>query len=197
VASGNNVECSGEIAKRTVPILLQPSTPHPEARQDFLHPNLRAYVRSARPRILAVLLGMVENWLAEGRPPHENRLGGFESWSETIGGILHANCLNRWRTNEEEWRKTADPVGQEWETFVEAWWERFGPMPVSVRELMQVADDVDCFQAALNRMTERGRRTAFGTLLRRRVDTPIGEVVIRRHGYGTHSAYLLERKRRD
>jgi hypothetical protein len=196
VASGNNTECNGEIAKRTVPIQLQPLVPNPEARRDFLHPNLRAHVRRARRRILAVLLGMIENWLAQGRPLHEDRLGGFEAWSETIGGILHANCFNRWRTNETDWRKSANPVGQEWEVFVEAWWERYGDNSVAASDLMQLADEAGCFQTVLNRRTERGRTTAFGTLLRRRVDTPIGEVLIRREGCGTHSTYYLKRRRR-
>ncbi|HPD16232.1 MAG TPA: bifunctional DNA primase/polymerase [Planctomycetota bacterium] len=197
VASGNNTECSGEIAKRTVPIQLQPNTPNPEARQDFLYPNLRAHIRSSRARIFAVLLGMIENWLEKGRPLHKNRLGGFEAWSETIGGILHANCFNRWRTNEAEWRKSANPTAQEWETFVAAWWEKFGPVPVSVAELMRVADDEECFPDALSRRTERGRQVAFGTLLRQRVNTPIAQVTIRREGCGTHSAYFLERRHRE
>ncbi len=132
VGSGNNTECSAEIAKRTVPILLQPRTPHPESRKNFLHPDLRAHVKRSRRRILSVLLGMIENWLEQGRRPHPNRFGGFEIWSETIGGILHTNCFNRWRRNEEEWRRAADPVGQEWETFVAAWWGRFGKESVAV-----------------------------------------------------------------
>jgi len=194
VGSGNNTECSAEIAKRTVPILLQPRTPHPEARKNFLHPDLRSHVKRSRRRILSVLLGMIENWLEQGHHPHPNRFGGFETWSETIGGILHTNCFNRWRTNEDEWRQSADPIGQEWETFVAAWWERHGKNLMTVAELMEISEDCGCFQQALNRRSERGRRVAFGTLLRRRVDTPVGEAVIRRHGFGTHSAYFLERR---
>ncbi len=192
VGSGNNTECSGEIAKRTVPIQLQPRTAHPEARRDFLHPNLRLHVKQSRRRILSILLGMVENWIAKGRDPHKNRFGGFESWSETIGGILHANCFNKWRTNESEWRKSANPVGQEWEAFVTAWTARFGHAHANVADLMCLADDVGCFQGAMSRQTERGRLTAFGTLLRRRIDTPVGTMLIRRYGCGTHSSYFLE-----
>ena len=192
VGSGNNTECSGEIAKRTVPIQLQPRTAHPEARKDFLHPNLRAHVKQSRQRILSVLLGMIENWLAQGRPLHQNRFGGFETWSETVGGILHVNCFNKWRSNESEWRKSANPVGQEWEAFVKVWATRHGSTPVAVTDLMCMANDVGCFQDALNRRTERGRLTAFGALLRRRSDTPVGNTLIRRYGCGTHSSYYLE-----
>jgi hypothetical protein len=192
VGSGNNTECSGEIAKRTVPIQLQPRTAHPESRRDFLHPNLRAHVKESRRRILSILLGMVENWLAQGRPLHQNRFGGFETWSETIGGILHVNCFNKWRTNESEWRKSADPVGQEWEAFVAEWSKRHGSGHVSVSELMDMANDTGCFQAVLSRKTDRGRQVAFGSLLRRRADRPVGNKLIRRHGCGTHSSYYLE-----
>jgi hypothetical protein len=195
VGSGNNTECSGEIAKRTVPIQLQPRTAHPEARRDFAHPNLRAHVKQSRRRILSVLLGMIENWLAQGRPLHKNRFGGFETWSETIGGILHANCFNKWRSNEEEWRKSADPVGQEWEAFVSAWWKKFGKEPTAIADLMQMADELGCFQAAMSRKTERGRQVAFGSLLRRRIGMPVGSTLIRRQGYGTHSNYYLEGQR--
>jgi len=192
VGSGNNTECSGEIAKRTVPIQLQPRTAHPEARKDFLHPNLRAHVKQSRRRILSVLLGMIENWLTQGRKPHKNRFGGFETWSETIGGILHTNCFNKWRTNEEEWRKSANPAGQEWEAFVQTWWARHSTAPVSVSELMGMADEMGVFQGAMSHKTTRGRTTSFGTLLRRRTGTPIGSILIRREGCGTHSSYYLE-----
>ena len=66
-------------------------------------------------------MGLVANWLAAGRPRHVDRLGGFEQWSETVGGILQVNGLRAWRTNEGEWRKVANPHGAEMETFVEIW----------------------------------------------------------------------------
>ena len=192
VGSGNNTECSGEIAKRTVPIQLQPRTAHPEARRDFAHPNLRAHVKQSRRRILSVLLGMIENWLNQGRPLHKNRFGGFETWSETIGGILHANCFNKWRTNEEEWRKSANPAGQEWEAFVQAWWEKFERQPVAVADLLEFADAEDYAPGRINSRTPKGRLTSFGMILRRKSGMPIGRWIIRRTGLGNHALYFLE-----
>jgi len=192
VGSGNNTECSGEIAKRTVPIQLQPRTAHPETRRDFLHPNLRAHVKESRRRILSILLGMIENWLAQGRPLHQNRFGGFETWSETIGGILHVNCFNKWRTNEEEWRKSANPVAQEWEAFVQAWWEKFEREPIAVTALLEFADAEDYALARINSRTPKGRLTSFGMVLRRKSGMPIGRWIIRRTGLGNHARYNLE-----
>ena len=192
VGSGNNTECSGEIAKRAVPIQLQPLTAHPELRRDFRHPNIGAYVKRARCRVLGALLGMVENWLARGRPLNEDRLGGFELWSETVGGILAVNGFDRWRTNEMTWRRAADPMGQEWESLVTAWWSRFGKQPLQVAELLRFADVEDCLQSALNQRTPKGRHIAFGRLLRRKVGTPVARWVIRREEVGNHSRYYLE-----
>ncbi len=86
VGSGNNVQASGEIAKRIVPIMIEPASANPEARTDFQHPDIRAHVRRRRRTVLECLLGLVENWLAAGRPTCTDRLGGFESWSEAVGG---------------------------------------------------------------------------------------------------------------
>jgi len=95
VGTGNNVAASGEIAKRIVPILIEPTSAHPEARADFQHPDLRAYVRQRRRTVLECLLGLVENWLAAGRPRHPRRLGGFESWSERPSAASYRSTASR------------------------------------------------------------------------------------------------------
>jgi Bifunctional DNA primase/polymerase, N-terminal len=79
IASGNNVRMSSELAKRSVPIVLQPCDDAPERRSDFRHRDLRAYVREKRRTVLECLLGMIANWEETGQPAGEVRLGGFES----------------------------------------------------------------------------------------------------------------------
>jgi DNA polymerase-1 len=81
VATGNNVRATGEIAKRIVPIVLQPKTDEPERRDDFVYEDLPRHVRESRRVVLEVLLGMVEAWIAAGRPRGSVRLGGFEQWA--------------------------------------------------------------------------------------------------------------------
>ena len=139
VGTGNNIQVSGEIAKRIVPILIEPTSADPESRTDFQHPDIRAYVRQQRRLVLECLLGLVENWLAAGRPKCTNRLGGFESWSETIGGILQVNALRKWRTNEKEWRKQVDIKGAEMNAFVNAWYGEFGLSERTPKELQELA----------------------------------------------------------
>ncbi|MFN3684839.1 MAG: hypothetical protein ACK41F_13040 [Fimbriimonadaceae bacterium] len=145
VGTGNNVLASGEIAKRFVPIMIEPSSAKPEARTDFQHPDIRAYVRQQRRTVLQCLLGMVENWLAAGKPKGNNRLGGFGNWSEVVGGILRVSDLREWRANGDVWRKVANPGGAELESLVQAWHGAFGSLLVTLRELRELAERAELF----------------------------------------------------
>ncbi|MFW6061189.1 MAG: bifunctional DNA primase/polymerase [Planctomycetota bacterium] len=192
VGTGNNVAASGEIAKRIVPILIEPTSARPEARSDFQHPDLRGYVRSRRKQVLACLLGMVQNWLDAGRPKHPNRLGGFESWSETVGGILQVNGLHEWRTNEGDWRQIANPEGVEMKAFVEAWHERYGLGETLPKELRELAEREELFDAIFAKRTPHAVNVAFGRMLRRYTDTPVSQWFIRRLSSGNASKFRLE-----
>jgi hypothetical protein len=193
IGTGNNVQASGEIAKRVVPIMIEPTTANPEARTDFQHPDIRAYARQQRRVVLECLLGLVENWLAADRPLHANRLGGFESWSETIGGILQVNGLRKWRTNEGEWRKQANPHGSEWESFVAAWHATFALEEVTVKDLLALAGRIEIFPFVLAKATPQAQGAAFGKMLQRHVDAPISQWYIRRNvSESGHSVYLLQ-----
>ncbi len=191
VGTGNNIQGSGEVSKRIVPIMLEPTSAEPERRTDFQHPDLRAYVREHRRTVLECLLGLIENWLAAGRPRCANRLGGFESWSETIGGILQVNALRKWRTNEAEWRRQADPRGQEMETFVELWHEAHGHAEIAATDLMSVAEENNLFAFVFSKRSPQARGAMFGKMLRRHVDAPIGQWFIRQRK-SRHALYRLE-----
>ena len=192
VGTGNNVQASGEVAKRIVPVMIEPTSAHPETRSDFQHPNIRAYARERRRVVLECLLGLVENWIAAGRPAHTNRLGGFENWSEIVGGILKVNALTKWRTNEEGWRKQADPRGAEMEAFVEAWYEKFKDGEASPQELRGLAEGKQLFGHIFARRTPQAVGSAFGRMLSRHVDQPVDKWFIRRTGATTHATYFLQ-----
>jgi len=192
VATGNNVAASGEIAKRIVPIMIEPTSAHPETRKDFQHANLRSYVRSRRRTVLECLLGLVENWLAAGRPKHPNRFGGFENWSETVGGILKVNGFRAWRTNEADWRRQADPQGAEMQAFVEAWHEAYGLSEVEPKELRELAERNELFGYIFAKRSAQAINVAFGRMLRRHGDMPVGGWFIRRSSCGNASKYRLE-----
>ncbi len=192
VATGNNTRCSGEIAKRTIPILLQPTTDSPETRTDFRHPDVVAHVREARPAVLGALLGMVENWKRD-RHVDDRTMGGFEQWSRVVGGILYANGLAKWRSNCAAWVRHADPDGEDLRAFVAAWADRWIDERRAARDLLPLAEELGVFPWVHKAKNDSGKLVSFAkTVLRRHENRPVGQWVIRASGSGSMSLYYLE-----
>jgi len=77
------------------------------------------------------------------------------------------------------------------ELFVELWHEAHGPAEVTATDLMRVAEENNLFAYVFSRNTTQARGAAFGKLLRRHVDAPIGEWFIRQRK-GRQALYRLE-----
>lgn len=188
VGTGNNVECSTEIAKRCVPIRLQPNTPNPERRANFHYPNLWDHVRGSRRSLLACLLGMVENWNEKGRPKSKIRLGGFESWSEAVGGILDVNGLHEWMKNVNDWLHQADSDSAEMNQFVALWAENLGSHWVTTDQILRCIEGSEVFEWIFVR---KDPKRMIGRILRNYVGAPIGEHFISKRVTGTGKEYSL------
>jgi hypothetical protein len=194
LATGNNVKSTGEIAKRCVPIILQPQTDAPERRTDFVHPDLDGYVRRQRRAALACLIGAVELWKRAGQPAGDIPMGGFEHWARTVGGVLKVLGYDQWLGNVRRWVRDADPRGEDLRLLVDAWYREYQSHPVTTQALHRIAEDTELFTDVLKAPSERGRLTAFAMrVLARNVDTPVGGWIIRRQGSGSSNRYYLER----
>lgn len=195
VGTGNNIRATGEIARRIIPIILQPATDEPQMRSDFIYPDLHAHVRTVRRTVLETLLGMVDAWLAAGRPRGNVTLGSFETWAATVGGILQMHGFDQWGSNLRAWQRAADPDGEDRRTFEAVWWETFGPKNATPTELMHLANQAQVFQHVLARGgSERALVTSFSQrILSRLVNAPIGESVVRVVPSGSMKTYRLER----
>lgn len=173
VGTGNNVHATGEIAKRIVPVRLMPSTGSPETRTDFRHPDLLGYVSSARQRVLAALLGLVEHWRVSGRPTHGAGFGGFERWTAVVGGVLQAAGYAEWLTNLKDWRGDVNDSGNEDGEFVLLWSRIHGTDWVEAAKLYELARDNDLYGRLDRHPTDRAKRTAFGRTVLSRLDRVI------------------------
>jgi len=195
VGTGNHVRASGEIAKRSVPIQLHPSTDAPEDRDDFRHADLPNYVAAVRGKVLGCLVGMVLNWLDAGQPAAEGvvPLGGFEAWSRAIGGILHLHDFRGWRTNEPGWRRAADPEGDDLRALVEAWWAMHGETPVSAGTVADLAKRGGLFGEVFAGKSEDGGLRSFARrVLRTYEGRPVAGKTIHRGKWGNNSTYHLK-----
>ena len=87
--TGNNTTVEDDLARRTVPIRLEVMEEHPEDRRGFTHPNLLAWVRSNRPRLLEAAFTILVAYCQAGRPTQNlTPFGSFSDWSELIRGAL-------------------------------------------------------------------------------------------------------------
>ncbi|MFZ1936270.1 MAG: hypothetical protein WCB27_13260 [Thermoguttaceae bacterium] len=163
VASGNNPSVSNEIGRRSIRIRLDAKTDQPWLRQGFRIPNLRAWVKENRGRLIWAALTMIRAWLVAGRPAGPKTLGMFEQWAETIGGILDAVGIPGFLANLDDFYQESDAEGAAWRSFVLTWWETFGDLEVKVSELWQQIKDDTALPIAGD--TDQAQKIKLGKLL--------------------------------
>ncbi len=85
MATGNNIAIAGDTSRRVLISRLESPLENPEERQQFRHPNLLAWVRQNRPRLVVAALTVLRGWIVAGRPQMECAVwGSFEAWSAII-----------------------------------------------------------------------------------------------------------------
>lgn len=173
VCTANNPVLSTEIARRSIRIRIDPVDERPWQRNQFKHPDLAAWAMDHRAELIWAVLIMVNEWLALGKPLSQcKRLGSFERWSDTIGGILGAAGITGFLDNQNLLYEAADLEGATFKIFVEEWWDEFQDTKVSVSELYPVADRLDSFE--LQGQNEQSRRIFLGKEIVRHRDRVFG-----------------------
>lgn len=96
LASGNNVPLRGAIERRILMPRLEPDVERPEDRTGFRHPDLLAWVRENRGRLVAAALTVLRAYIFAGMPDMGcASLGSFEHWSKVIpGAIVYAGGVD-------------------------------------------------------------------------------------------------------
>ena len=167
VLTGNNVQTSGEIARRIVPIRLEADCECPEDRTGFRHPDLLRYVREKRLELLSAALRMVGAWFAAGRPGPSAEVpdfGSYEQWRRTIGGILQHAGVTGFLGNLGERKDDLAEDRQAWRGFVQAWYDTYQSNFVSAGALLPLAEPYGLVPDAA---TDAGRQRRFGHVLTR------------------------------
>ena len=193
VMSGNNVSATGELVKRTVPVVLQPRDDRPHLRTDFVHPDCFAYARERRRAVLEALLGLVEQWKAAGRPTCDVAMGGYERWIEAVGGCLRHAGAAHWMTNYTKWVTQADDAQVDAEVLVREWAKEFGTRVVTATQLFPILERTGAFRWVLSRPSHAGQIVAFGRrVLKSLVNRPVQGWIVRMTESGSSATYRLE-----
>jgi hypothetical protein len=89
VVTGNNMSLGGDLARRTITVMIDPDMANPETRTDFAIKDLPRWVAEHRNVILWSLLVLIRSWVAAGRPaPPRAQSDSFAAWETAVGGIL-------------------------------------------------------------------------------------------------------------
>jgi hypothetical protein len=121
LATGNNLQYVGDLARRVVPIALDPKMEKPEERTGFRYPDLLAHVAQERPRLVSAALTILKAYFVDGCPSQGlSAYGSFQPWSDLIRSALV------WTGEEDpcEGRKTIeaqDPGHEALAGLLEAW----------------------------------------------------------------------------
>jgi len=119
-ATGNNVQLGADTSRRTCHIRLESPEEKPELKGGFRHPNLRAYARKMRWKILSAGLTILRGWHVAGRPTHNlPNWGSFEGWSGVVREAVVFAGLEDPGLTREELQRTADRDAASMETLIE------------------------------------------------------------------------------
>ena len=142
IVTGNNLEFSREIARRTVCIRLDARAAAPHLRTGFRHDPLRGWIRRNRGDLIRSVLILIQHWLAQGSPRFTTRrLGSYESYGEVVGGVLEAAGIQDFLANARA-VLARDGEAIAWRRFAEVWWSRHHSQPVEVGTLFSLAEEV-------------------------------------------------------
>jgi hypothetical protein len=180
LASGNNTRLSRELIRRTLWCRLDAKVDAPWERKEFRHPNLITWAKAQRGPLVAAALTLVQAWLAAGRPLGQQMLGMFESWAETMGGILDVAGVPGLLSNARQFRTTHADKLSEWRAFVMCWWQAYGEQTVGVQELFRLATEQSLLDSVLGDKGEKSQRTRLGLAMGKATDRVFGEYRIER-----------------
>lgn len=80
--TGNNLCLTGDLARRIIPIRIDPGTDTPFARQFDLDPV--EYVLDHRNDLVCAALLLIRGWLSSGAPRAAGRMASFEAWDDLV-----------------------------------------------------------------------------------------------------------------
>jgi hypothetical protein len=141
IVTGNNVQLRGDLGERVFRSAMDAETSRPGQRTNFRYrgeAKLLARVDAQRPHLVWALLTLARSWVAAGRPVPKDlfTFGGYEEWTETIGGILAHAGIDGFLSGMGALHDEADTESVEWERFLRIWRDEFGGAAVKTGDVV-------------------------------------------------------------
>lgn len=139
LAAGNQPRVEGDMMRRVYWIRLRPTHASPKDRpsSDFRHPDLRAWTKENRNRLLSAALTIISAWCKAGKPSERpsQTMGSFEAWCETLASILAFCEQDGFLENTKEQRLDASPDDQAWTAHMAFLRREFGEAPFTCSQV--------------------------------------------------------------
>lgn len=153
IITGNNIKLGGDMPRRCYLSRMDAREARPWMRDPkaFKYQRLIEWVKKNRSELLAAILTMARSWIAAGKPIPKGLppLGGFEDWTDTIGGILTHAGFTDFLGNLEFMYQKADVETPQWEGFFTAWQEKFGGEAVTTSQVVESINEHGVLAEAL------------------------------------------------
>jgi hypothetical protein len=177
--SGVNLEFSPGLMRRRVRIRIDPKMADPWKRGGWHHEDIIGWTHLNRGEICARVYTMVRAWLAAGKPKGERRLGSYEGWSDTVGGVLLYAGLTGFlgHLNDPDEAATSHET-TEWSEFIDAWWENWNEqnpikgekpvrtLPQTIGPLNELCDRRDLLTEVRGGGSARSQQVTFARALK-------------------------------
>jgi putative DNA primase/helicase len=140
-ASGNNMVYKGDLARRVVPINLDPKCERPEERTGWQHSPLIPWVIQKRPRLVVAALTILKGYFTAGKPDQKlTAMGSFEEWSDLIRSTIVWTGEPDPCEGRKDIEADSDPAYEALHNFLTAWYARYGANARTVNELKHDLD---------------------------------------------------------
>jgi hypothetical protein len=156
IATGNNLQLGGDLARRSYWIRLDPKMSRPWMRQGFRHPNLIDWLQQMRMEFIGALLTLIRSWYASGQPLVSGlpAMATFSPWVNTIGSILAHVGVSGFLGNQIQHYEASDEVSTQWEIFLQAWYDKIGSNWVKTAEIVNLMNEQPRDQSIIQEQTK-------------------------------------------
>jgi Bifunctional DNA primase/polymerase, N-terminal len=144
-ATGNNVQISGDLARRVAHIRLLTDLENPEERPGLLHPDLLGHARQWRADYLGAALCILRAWFVAGRPSRTlPSWGSFDGWSAVIRQCLVWLDLPDPHETRTDLREMSDAAGSAFVALSRCWkYADPGGEGVTADQLLKALDRIE------------------------------------------------------
>ena len=135
LATGNNAQFGGDLARRIATAALDPPEADPHLRTGFKIKDLDAWMRRHRSELLAAILTVARGWVNAGRPAEDVRSDDYAEWVKGLTGLMEwAEFPGTFGGSTTDVAVSSDD--EEWHHFLVALFQVFGSTPFTTKELV-------------------------------------------------------------